>query len=182
MNVVSAVKILAISVGAAIVLTPVAAELGLCCKGPQPGISERCADESVTPPGNRPRSAYLASVDIVTALETAGTFSKFLAIIESADALDLLREDGVIVLAPTNDAFKAIPETERVNLLVEDHIATALHEVGPETLHVNTLNGEQLTLLASEQSRDANGYSVLYQGNASNGVILVIDQVVSLQQ
>lgn len=182
MNVVSAVKILAVSVGAAVVLTPIASELGLCCSGPS--VAYHDTSDSM-PSNSRPAQPqdWHEHRDLHDILADAGFFDRFLKLVDEAGLTEQLRAGGQItVFAPTDHALAEI-EVDKGNvfMLVQSHIVRGslwLDETTDGTQHTS-LSGQSLQLAidadghwsvagAAVQARDV---------PASNGVIHVIDQV-----
>lgn len=132
--------------------------------------------------------------DIVEIAAEAGTFSTLLAAAEAAGLVDVLKSDGPwTVLAPTDDAFAALPEGTVANLLlpqnkdqlvailtyhVDDRLLTS-DMISDGTIHVKPVNTDALlTVTKSCNGITINGANVIATDIiADNGVIHVIDQV-----
>lgn len=132
-------------------------------------------------------------------------FSTLVAALTAADlAATFQGEDEFTVFAPTNDAFKAVPEAALASLLQPENKASLqnllkYHVVKGEwkaeavikaindnknAYNVTTLNGENIVLSLKDDKvmiTDANGATatvVMADVDASNGVIHAIDKVV----
>ena len=129
-----------------------------------------------------------------TLLETAaaaGNFNTLIAAVEAAGLTDLLNQEGPFtILAPTDDAFAAIPEDQLSAILADKEILTNIltYHVIPNaavaaetvvTLSEATMaNGDTVAISVSEDGLKINQANVIATDiTASNGIIHVIDSV-----
>jgi len=123
-------------------------------------------------------------------------FSTLLAAVKAADLVDTLNGEGSFtVFAPTNEAFKKVPEEALTGLLAdkEELKAVLLRHVVPSTLEgknippgttaLTTAGGEKISVrrdtnnLIQIQSTAGSAYVVLFDVIASNGVVHAVDSV-----
>ena len=123
-------------------------------------------------------------------------FSTLLAAVKAADLVDTLNGEGAFtVFAPTNEAFKKVPEEALTGLLAnkEELKAVLLRHVVPSSLEgknippgttaLTTAGGEEISVrrdtnnLIQVQSTAGSAYVVLFDLIASNGVVHAVDSV-----
>merc|ERR1711997_1105364 len=123
-------------------------------------------------------------------------FSTLLAAVKAADLVDTLNGEGAFtVFAPTNEAFKKVPEEALTGLLAnkEELKAVLLRHVVPSSLQgknippgttaLTTAGGEDISVrrdsnnLIQVQSTAGSAYVVLFDLIASNGVVHAVDSV-----
>ena len=128
---------------------------------------------------------------IVDVAVAAGTFDTLVAAVSAAGLAETLSGEGPFtVFAPTDDAFAALPAGLVDALLLPENEAALVavltyHVLGAEvpssdvaTGSVETLQGEEIELVASDDGVTVNGANVIaVDVEASNGVIHVIDSV-----
>ena len=134
--------------------------------------------------------------DIVETAASAGTFNTLLAAAEAAGLVETLQGEGPLtVLAPTDEAFAALPEGTVESLLKPENkdqlvailtyhvIAGAVDaEAAMEAGTAETVNGAELTFaVESHDGHDhaqVNGVNIIKTDiETSNGIIHVIDAV-----
>jgi len=135
-------------------------------------------------------SEAMEEMSIVATAEAAGDFTTLLAAVEAAGLMETLEGEGpYTVLAPTDDAFAALPEGT-VEGLLEDPEALSdilLYHVVP-----GEVTSDQVVTLESATTAQGSDVSIRVEGDsvfvndaqvimtdiqASNGVIHVIDAV-----
>merc|ERR1711913_177059 len=123
-------------------------------------------------------------------------FSTLLAAVKAADLVDTLNGEGAFtVFAPTNEAFKKVPEDALAGLLAnkEELKKVLLRHVVPSTIQGKNIPPGTTTLTAAsgdriDVTRDQNNliqikstagsaYVVLFDVIASNGVVHAVDSV-----
>merc|ERR1711997_219107 len=123
-------------------------------------------------------------------------FSTLLAAVKAADLVDTLNGEGAFtVFAPTNEAFKKVPEDALTGLLAdkEELKAVLLRHVVPSTIQgknippgttaLTTAGGEEISVtrdnnnLIQIKSTAGSAYVVLFDVIASNGVVHAVDSV-----
>merc|ERR1711953_920747 len=123
-------------------------------------------------------------------------FSTLLAAVKAADLVDTLNGEGAFtVFAPTNEAFKKVPEDALAGLLAnkEELKAVLLRHVVPSALQgknippgttdLTTAGGEKIAVtrdinnLIQIKSTAGSAYVVLFDVIASNGVVHAVDSV-----
>ena len=128
---------------------------------------------------------------IVDVAVAAGTFDTLVAAVSAAGLAETLSGEGPFtVFAPTDDAFAALPAGLVDALLLPENEAALVavltyHVLGAEvpssdvaTGSVETLQGEEIELVAGDNGVTVNGANVIaVDVEASNGVIHVIDSV-----
>lgn len=135
--------------------------------------------------------------DIVEAASSTESLSTLVTAVQAADLVATLQGDGPFtVLAPTNDAFAALPEGTLDNLLLPENKETlagilTYHVIAGEVMSsdltdgqvVTTVQGETLTVSLADgmvMFTDAKGGSATVTTadvNARNGVVHIIDAV-----
>lgn len=125
--------------------------------------------------------------DIVDTAVAAGNFNTLVAAVQAAGLVEALKAEGPLtVFAPSDDAFAKLPAGTVENLLRpenrEELVAVLSYHVLPGKISLrsqslDTLQGQALSVNASD-SFQVNGAKVLASDiAASNGVIHVIDSV-----
>merc|ERR1711994_324883 len=123
-------------------------------------------------------------------------FSTLLAAVKAADLVETLNGEGSFtVFAPTNEAFKKVPEEALAGLLAnkEELTAVLLRHVVPSALQgknippgstaLTTVGGDEISVtrdtnnLIQIQSKAGSAYVVLFDVIASNGVVHAVDSV-----
>merc|ERR1711992_194738 len=123
-------------------------------------------------------------------------FSTLLAAVKAADLVDTLNGEGPFtVFAPTNEAFKKVPEEALTGLLADKeglkavllrHVVPSSLEgknIPPGTTALTTAGGEEISVrrdtnnLIQIQSTAGSAYVVLFDVIASNGVVHAVDSV-----
>ena len=132
-------------------------------------------------------------MDIVDVAVSAGSFETLVAAVKAAGLVEVLKSDGPFtVFAPTDDAFKALPEGTVTELLKPENkdklIAILTYHVVPgkvtaadvvELTSVKTVQGQKVSIKTTDKSVMIDGARVLKTDiPASNGVIHVIDAVI----
>ena len=131
--------------------------------------------------------------DIVDTAVSAKVFTTLVAAVKAADLVDVLKSKGPFtVFAPTDDAFKKLPEGTIANLLKpenKDMLISILkyHVVSGKVLasdvvklnSATTVEGQDVSIKVMNGSVFLNGSSKVLKTDiaASNGVIHVIDTV-----
>lgn len=130
--------------------------------------------------------------DIVDTAIAAGSFETLVAAVQAAGLVDILKGEGPFtVFAPTDEAFAALPEGTVESLLEEENrdqlISILTYHVIPgrvmssdiagQTLSVETVQGMELAIDATDGVRVGEAMVVTADVEASNGVIHVIDTV-----
>lgn len=140
-------------------------------------------------------TAGVASAQEMNIVETAveaGTFNTLVAAVEAAGLVDVLTDEGPFtVFAPTDEAFAALPEGTVENLLLPENIDTLVAiltyhvipgavmsgDIAGQTLHVETVQGGELAIDATDGVMVNEATVIAADIVASNGVIHVIDAV-----
>jgi uncharacterized surface protein with fasciclin (FAS1) repeats len=137
--------------------------------------------------------AGMAKKDIVDTAVEAGSFSTLVAAVKAAGLVDTLKGDGPFtVFAPTDEAFAKLPDGTVENLLKpenKDQLVSILtyhvlpgkvmsSDIAGKTLEVETVEGSNLSVDATDGVNVDNANVVQADVEASNGVIHVIDAVV----
>jgi len=130
--------------------------------------------------------------DIVDTAIAAGSFETLVAAVQAAGLVDTLKGEGPFtVFAPTDEAFAALPEGTVESLLQEEnrdqlvsiltyHVipgAVMSSDIADQTLSVETVQGAELAIDATDGVRVGEAMVVSADIEASNGVIHVIDTV-----
>ncbi|NBC29158.1 MAG: fasciclin domain-containing protein [Spirochaetes bacterium] len=128
---------------------------------------------------------------IVEVAQEDGRFTTLVAALEAADLAETLQGDGPFtVFAPTDDAFAALPEGTVEALLDDIPTLTDIllyHVVDGqvpssavvELSSANTLLGQPVVVNASDGVRINNAEVIIPDVEASNGVIHVVDSVLT---
>ena len=143
-----------------------------------------------------PVVAKVAPKTIAELVVSEPRFSTLLAAVKAADLVDTLNGEGAFtVFAPTNEAFKKVPEEALTGLLAnkEELKAVLLRHVVPSSLQgknippgttaLTTAGGEEISVtrdtnnLIQVQSTAGSAYVVLFDLIASNGVVHAVDSV-----
>merc|ERR1712087_676428 len=140
--------------------------------------------------------AKVARKTIAELVVSEPRFSTLLAAVKAADLVDTLSGEGSFtVFAPTNEAFKKVPEDALTGLLAtkEELKAVLLRHVVPSaiqgknippgTTDLTTAGGEKIAVtrdinnLIQIKSTAGSAYVVLFDVIASNGVVHAVDSV-----
>merc|ERR1711992_432906 len=143
-----------------------------------------------------PVAAKVAPKTIAELVVSEPRFSTLLAAVKAADLVDTLSGEGSFtVFAPTNDAFKKVPEEALTGLLANKEelkavllrhvVPTAIQgkNIPPGTTALTTAGGEKIDVTRDEknliqiQSAAGSAYVVLFDVVASNGVVHAVDSV-----
>merc|ERR1712113_1099810 len=131
--------------------------------------------------------------DVVDVAVGAGTFTTLVKIVSDLGLVPTLKGvDSVTIFAPSDEAFKKLPEgtlesltTEQAKAIVSRHVVpgATVYAADVTTGSVGTFGGENIDLIKNDS-----GVQVSYNGNAvnvvsadvkaNNGVIHVIDAVI----
>lgn len=138
-------------------------------------------------------AASAMSKDIVDTAAVAGQFKTLVAAVEAAGLVDTLKGDGPFtVFAPTDEAFAKLPDGTVDDLLKPENkdklIAILTYHVVPgkimsgdisgKSTEVKTVQGDMLSVDATNGVKVDEAKVVKADIDASNGVIHVIDTVV----
>ena len=138
-------------------------------------------------------AASAMSNDIVDTAAGAGQFKTLVAAVEAAGLVDTLKGDGPFtVFAPTDEAFAKLPDGTVDDLLKPENkdklIAILTYHVVPgkimsgdisgKSTEVKTVQGDMLSVDATNGVKVDEAKVVKADIDASNGVIHVIDTVV----
>lgn len=136
----------------------------------------------------------LAKADIVDTAISAGQFTTLIAAVQAAGLEDALRAPGPItVFAPTDAAFAALPagavedllkpeNKEKLAAILTYHVIdgkTKSRDLAGKALSAKTLNGAEVAVDATNGVKVGGANVVTADVNASNGVIHVIDAVLT---
>merc|ERR1712241_745922 len=143
-----------------------------------------------------PVVAKVAPKTIAELVVSEPRFSTLLAAVKAADLVDTLSGEGSFtVFAPTNDAFKKVPEEALTGLLANKEALKAVllrhvvpsaiqgKNIPPGTTTIDTAGGEKIDVTRDEknliqiQSAAGSAYVVLFDVVASNGVVHAVDSV-----
>jgi uncharacterized surface protein with fasciclin (FAS1) repeats len=130
--------------------------------------------------------------DIVDVAVKADSFKTLVAAVKAAGLVDVLKGDGPFtVFAPTDEAFKKLPEGTVESLLKpenKDKLVSILkyHVIPAKVMAKDVKSGKVKTVLGKEVNINASEWGVKVDNAkviktdvaASNGVIHVIDQVI----
>jgi uncharacterized surface protein with fasciclin (FAS1) repeats len=131
-----------------------------------------------------------AKMDIVDTAIAAGSFSTLVTAIKAAGLVETLKGDGPFtVFAPTDEAFKKIPEAQLAALLEDKAALTKVltyHVVPGKVMAADvvkmdsakTVEGQSVTISSGDGVKVDNANVVKTDIAASNGVIHVIDEVI----
>merc|ERR1712088_842827 len=143
-----------------------------------------------------PVEAKVARKTIAELVVSEPRFSTLLAAVKAADLVDTLSGEGSFtVFAPTNEAFKKVPEDALAGLLANKEALTAVllrhvvpsaiqgKNIPPGTTELDTAGGEKIAVtrdinnLIQIKSDAGSAYVVLFDVIASNGVVHAVDSV-----
>merc|ERR1711992_357235 len=143
-----------------------------------------------------PVAAKVAPKTIAELVVSEPRFSTLLAAVKAADLVDTLSGEGSFtVFAPTNEAFKKVPEEALAGLLAnkEELKAVLLRHVVPSAIQgknippgttaLTTAGGEKIDVTRDQnnliqiKSAAGSAYVVLFDVVASNGVVHAVDSV-----
>merc|ERR1711992_69121 len=143
-----------------------------------------------------PVVAKVAPKTIAELVVSEPRFSTLLAAVKAADLVDTLNGEGAFtVFAPTNEAFKKVPEEALTGLLADKEALKAVllrhvvpsslqgKNIPPGTTALTTAGGEEISVtrdnnnLIQIQSTAGSAYVVLFDVIASNGVVHAVDSV-----
>merc|ERR1712088_158121 len=143
-----------------------------------------------------PVEAKVARKTIAELVVSEPRFSTLLAAVKAADLVDTLSGEGSFtVFAPTNEAFKKVPEDALAGLLADKDALTAVllrhvvpsaiqgKNIPPGTTELDTAGGEKIAVtrdynnLIQIKSDAGSAYVVLFDVIASNGVVHAVDSV-----
>ena len=131
-----------------------------------------------------------AKKDIVETAIDANNFTTLLAAVKQAGLVDALKGDGPYTLfAPTDEAFAKIPQSQLQALLNDKKMLTSVltyHVVADnipssevvKLKQAKTLQGQSISINASNGVKVDNANVIMTDIVASNGVIHVIDSVI----
>ena len=136
-----------------------------------------------------PAIAGNQSADIVDTAVSAGTFETLVAAVQAAGLVETLKGDGPFtVFAPNDEAFAKLPagtvegllkDKEALTKILTYHVVPgkkmASDVVGASSL--TTVQGQSLTVDATDGVKIGNATVLATDVSASNGVIHVIDTV-----
>jgi uncharacterized surface protein with fasciclin (FAS1) repeats len=129
-------------------------------------------------------------MDVVDTAIAAGSFNTLVTAIKAAGLVDTLKGDGPFtVFAPTDEAFKKIPEDQLAALLKDKTALTKVltyHVVPGKVMAADvvtldsakTVEGQSVTISNGDGVKVDNANVVKTDIVASNGVIHVIDEVI----
>merc|ERR1719296_278971 len=138
-----------------------------------------------------------APKNLVELAQSVGDLSTLVAAVKAAGLVETLSSSGPFtVFAPTNAAFRALPEGTLASLLLPENKGTLVailtyHVVSGKVLstdlgasqEVATVQGESILIKASAGAVTVNGRNVVAADNeASNGVAHIIDGVLLLPE
>lgn len=133
------------------------------------------------------------AADIVDTAVSAGQFNTLVAAVQAAGLVDTLKGDGPFtVFAPTDEAFAKLPDGTVEDLLKPENkdklVAILTYHVVPgkimsadiagKTAMVETVEGDKLSVDATNGVKVDDAKVITADIEASNGVIHVIDSVV----
>lgn len=129
-------------------------------------------------------------MDVVDTAVAAGSFSTLVTAIEAAGLVETLKGDGPFtVFAPTDEAFKKIPEAQLAALLEDKEALTKVltyHVVLGKFMAADvvkmdsakTVEGQSVKIVSGDSVKVDDANVVKTDIAASNGVIHVIDTVI----
>ncbi|MCX7625593.1 MAG: fasciclin domain-containing protein [Candidatus Sumerlaeaceae bacterium] len=138
-------------------------------------------------------TTHTASMCVVDTAKKAGSFNTLLTAVKAADLEQTLRGDGPFtVFAPTDEAFKKLPEGTVENLLKPENKeklkAVLTYHVVPGKVYAKdvvklssakTVNGKEVKITAEDGKVKVDDANVVKTDiEARNGVIHVIDKVI----
>lgn len=135
-------------------------------------------------------TAMTDAPNIVAVATAAGSFSTLIAALEATDLTGVLEGEGPFtVLAPTDDAFAALPEgaldglladPEKLAEILKLHVVPGRAEAAAviNLAEVTTVQGQALAVVTDDGVSIGGAKVVTPDVAASNGVIHVIDRVI----
>ena len=129
-------------------------------------------------------------MDVVDTAVAAGSFTTLVTAIKAAGLVETLKGDGPFtVFAPTDEAFKKIPEAQLAALLEDKAALTKVltyHVVPGRVMaadvvklnSVKTVEGQSVTISTNDGVKVNNANVIKTDIAASNGVIHIIDTVI----
>ena len=145
-------------------------------------------DQVLLPETKKPEAA----TDLLGVAESAGKFGTLLAAVEAAGLTSTLRGDGSFtILAPTDDAFAALPEGTVESLLEKGNRGRlqsilTFHAIGGKVSagdalnakSAETVNGQKVEFAVKDGRLTVNGATIVSTDiECDNGIIHVIDAV-----
>ncbi|MGC8742142.1 MAG: fasciclin domain-containing protein [Candidatus Sumerlaeaceae bacterium] len=139
------------------------------------------------------KTTHTAHMCVVDTAKKAGQFNTLLAALKAADLESVLRGDGpYTVFAPTDEAFKKLPEGTVENLLKQENKdklkGILLYHVVPGKVYAKdvvklssakTANGKEVKITVDGEKVKVDDAQVVKTDiEARNGVIHVIDKVI----
>ncbi len=136
---------------------------------------------------------YEKPMDIVDIAVEAGSFKTLVAAVQAADLVDVLKGEGPFtVLAPTDEAFAALPEgtvetllkpenKEKLQAILTYHVipGKVMSSQVVELESAKTVQGQSVTIEVKDGAVMIDGAKVVTADiEASNGVIHVINKVI----
>ncbi len=136
---------------------------------------------------------YEKPMDIVDIAVEAGSFKTLVAAVQAADLVDVLKGEGPFtVLAPTDEAFAALPEgtvetllkpenKEKLQAILTYHVipGKVMSSQVVELESAKTVQGQNVTIEVKDGAVMIDGAKVVTADiEASNGVIHVLDKVI----
>jgi len=144
-------------------------------------------------PSKAAKNAATKPADIVDTAVAAGSFNTLVAAVKAAGLVETLKGDGPFtVFAPTDEAFKKLPEGTVATLLKPENKAKlqavlTYHVVAGKVMakdvvalkSAKTVQGSPVTIKANKKGVNINNAKVVKTDiETSNGVIHVIDTVI----
>ncbi|GAA3455423.1 fasciclin domain-containing protein [Dactylosporangium matsuzakiense] len=142
-----------------------------------------------TDPANPGSFDAMAKVPVASAASGNPLLSTLVAAVKQANLVDSLNNaKDVTVFAPTNDAFKKIPQADLGKVMADSKMLTSVltYHVVPGKLTPaelagthKTLQGTDVTVTGSGTSFTVNGNSMVVCGNVqtANAVVYIVDTV-----
>ena len=147
-------------------------------------------------PAHHYQAAPVSTKTIAELVVSDPRFSTLLAAVKAAGLVDTLSGEGPFtVFAPTNDAFKKVPEEALTGLLANKEALKAVllrhvvpsaiqgKNIPPGTTTLTTAGGEKIDVTRDYhnririQSAAGSAYVILFDVAASNGVVHAVDSV-----
>lgn len=168
----------------------------VCLAGAAPALASECANargHADARSSSIAKDHHAAPRDIVDTAAAAGDFTTLVTAVDAAGLVEALRGDGPFtVFAPNDAAFALLPDGT-VDMLVEPenraqlqsvltfHVAPGRYEAADlaRLSALETLNGERLSIDAADGVRIETAQVIAADIEAANGVIHVIDRVLS---
>lgn len=130
--------------------------------------------------GGSPPSQQQAEPDLLSRLKTRPSLTRFTAALEATGVADRLRDAGPYTIFAPIDA--AIADRSLDQATVNHHIVAervTFNDIAGETISYTTLHTDEIEIDAVEVIRVGDGMMIESDITASNGVIHVIDKVLS---